>query len=746
MPRTRDRSPHPDSPAKRQKLSQKLSSQDPTHLFANDLFDHNNIARLNSDYHASQPFNYAVVEKLFQDDLLRNVKDECLSDLNFTEKETDIYKVNQTGDLASLNYLSANEISKLPNLLQLRNALYSKQFREFLQAVTGCGPLSGTKQDMSVNSYTRGCHLLNHDDVIGTRRVSYILYMPLPHYQLWQKDWGGALELYPVKLNEEGQPEPEAVPSKSIPPSWNQFIFFQVQPGQSFHSVEEVVVGGEGEDGRERLSISGWFHAPQEGEEGYSPEPTNPEVKSSREQLTSTSTSFSPYPDAEDGTPAGITDENLPLSDEHIAFLSEFLNPVYLTLRTMKALATRFVQESSLELHSFLNNELAAALEPRLRERDQRDGLGPNRAGRIPPHDAGVSPSTLPPFFQEAMASNTKGVSPPSTPALAGIAMPAAPVVPVPEASAYTIKGPPHKYRYTVLLPEDQIPDPSSSSTHGGSPSSTGTASAPPKKVIRAVTPRAHVYATTPRGDPSQLLRMLQDELFPSAAFRAWLGKVSRLVPMGHSVEARRFRPGLDYRLATYEEREARLDVVLGLTPGVLEEEDEADVESGSDAGSASGSDRGKKENRNLGGGGWIPEWGGWECYMAPHNEEDDPAVYRSSSQKKSPKTNGDTNGKVSSKPNSAANGDKPTNGMVVEDEEEDEPAPDSDDEAMDEEEDSTLLTVQPGFNRLLLVLRDERVMRFVKYVSAAAVGSRWDVCGEYEVGLVQEDGDHESD
>jgi hypothetical protein len=58
------------------------------------------------------------------------------------------------------------------------------------------------------------------------------------------------------------------------------------------------------------------------------------------------------------------------------------------------------------------------------------------------------------------------------------------------------------------------------------------------------------------------------------------------------------------------------------------------------------------------------------------------------------------------------------------------------------EEEDSTLLTVQPGYNRLLLVLRDERVMRFVKYVSAAAEGSRWDVCGEYEVGMLEEQDD----
>lgn len=120
----------------------------------------------------------------------------------------------------------------------------------------------------------------------GTRRVSYILYMPLPQIQGWQKGWGGALELYPVKRNSKGVDEPEPIPSKSISPSWNQFIFFEVQPGKSFHSVEEVVVG-EGEDGRERLSISGWFHAAQSGEEGYTPEPPETEGKSSLEQLVS---------------------------------------------------------------------------------------------------------------------------------------------------------------------------------------------------------------------------------------------------------------------------------------------------------------------------------------------------------------------------------------------------------------------------------------------------------------------------
>ncbi|KAF9034983.1 nuclear protein [Hymenopellis radicata] len=662
-----------------------------TAAFASEVLDHSNISKLHQQYLESNPFHYAIVEKLFQDDLLKSVKEECLSELSFTEKETDIYKVNQTGDLASLNYLSQSQISLLPNLLKLRDALYSPTFRAFLRAVTGCGPLSGTKQDMSVNSYTKGCHLLNHDDVIGTRRVSYILYMPLPHYQLWQKDWGGALELYPVKEGVDGNLEPEPFPAQIIPPSWNQFIFFEVQPGRSFHSVEEVVVGGEGEDGRERLSISGWFHSAQEGEDGYVPLDSTTELKSSREQLASTSTDFRPYTESPSASPmpdgvGPLFDQ--PLSDKYTEFLSEYLNPVYLQPRTMKALAARFVEESSLELHSFLTNDLAEALEPRLRDLDMRDGLGPDRAGRIPPHTSGLSSTSA-------------------------------------DSSAWTVQGPPHKWRYCTLVHPT------------------------PGRPATSITPlSAHP-------SPSEILRVLQDELFTSPAFRAWMAIVTRLLPLRHHVEARRFRPGLDYTLATSEESEARLDVVLGLTPTVLETEEE-------DHGRRGRAGRPQEPQPR----GWgTGTWGGWECYMAPHNEEDDPAVYRAGTYKKSAVLNGTndaahgdaTNGTSSGATTSASasSGDAPTNGnghaspshgadeqespdAIVEDgdenEEHAEPASDED------EEDSTLLTVQPGFNRLLLVLRDERVMRFVKYVSAAADGSRWDVCAEYEVGVIQEE------
>lgn len=107
--------------------------------------------------------------------------------------------------------------------------------------------------------------------------------MPIPPTEKWRPEWGGALELYPVKIGADGTEEPLTVPSNVIPPSWNQFVFFEVQPGHSFHSVEEVVVDDGGCD-RQRLSISGWFHKAQEGEEGYEGEEAE-KPKSSLEQL-----------------------------------------------------------------------------------------------------------------------------------------------------------------------------------------------------------------------------------------------------------------------------------------------------------------------------------------------------------------------------------------------------------------------------------------------------------------------------
>jgi hypothetical protein len=220
----------------------------------------------------------------------------------------------------------------------------------------------------------------------------------------------------------------------------------------------------------------------------------------------------------------------------------------------MQALSSRFVEESSLELHQFLNAPLSQALQPRLRELDAKDGLGPDRLLAIPSHTTGTV-SQAPTFsndhasyFNPRPLSNHHTKTPPTNSFSPN--------------SNWTIRGPPHKWRYCTLSPK-------------------------PQHKLEAVTPRsAHVSS-------DEIMRSLQDELFPSDAFRAWLAIVAGLVPVGWICEARRFRPGLDYTLATSEAIEARLDVVLGLTPEVFD---------------TKGS-RGHSKDTNWRGS----EWGGWE-------------------------------------------------------------------------------------------------------------------------------------
>lgn len=64
--------------------------------------------------------------------------------------------------------------------------------------------------------------------------------------------------------------------------------------------------------------------------------------------------------------------------------------------------------------------------------------------------------------------------------------------------------------------------------------------------------------------------------------------------------------------------------------------------------------------------------------------------------------------------------------------------------EGEEEEDDGPLLALEPGWNRLHLVLRDPGVLKFVKYVSSAAPGSRFDIGGEWDVGMIEEEEEEE--
>ena len=312
-----------------------------------------------------------MISNLIDPDLLRKVRAEIQQNLSFTPKETDIYKIHQSGDLANLDGLDDSSLRILPSLKRLRDALYSKDFREYLCKVTDSSFLSGKKTDMAINVYTPGCHLLCHDDVIGSRRVSYILYLTDPD-RPWKEEWGGALRLYPIEDIETDDKEtasmPRATHSESIPPVFNQLSFFAVQPGESFHDVEEVyAVDMNGEDSdkeRVRMAISGWYHIPQEGEEGYiSGEEGELAKQSSLAQLQGMGDKhdrpqpkITSYALEEEPKKDVVTSsqEDSPLSEQDLDFLLKYIAPTYLTPDTHDEISDLFQEECCLLLDSFL--------------------------------------------------------------------------------------------------------------------------------------------------------------------------------------------------------------------------------------------------------------------------------------------------------------------------------------------------------------------------------------------------------
>ncbi len=339
----------------------------------------NNLSMTSNFMLTAPSYRHGVIRNLISPTLLRSVRTE-IQNLSFTPKETDIYKIHQSGDLANLDGLDDSSLKLLPSLLTLRDAMYSSDFREYLSAITSSGPLSGKKTDMAINVYIPGCHLLCHDDVIGSRRVSYILYLTDPD-KPWKQEWGGALRLYPTQTYTEDDGGVTKVPSPdysvSIPPAFNQLSFFAVQPGESFHDVEEVYAEDEEKDeentdGRVRMAISGWYHIPQEGEDGY--------VEGLEERLAEKSSlmqlqgkgdkhelpkaNFEPYKKNSDsngniGLPTPSSQEDPALSEEDLNFLLKYIAPTYLTPDTLESVSSIFAEECSLCLDTFLSHKFS---------------------------------------------------------------------------------------------------------------------------------------------------------------------------------------------------------------------------------------------------------------------------------------------------------------------------------------------------------------------------------------------------
>ena len=74
-------------------------------LFNSKIWEKSFQDDLRQEIEDAKPYNWGTILDLISPGLLRDVRREIETQIHFTQKETDIYKVNQSGDLANLSGL-----------------------------------------------------------------------------------------------------------------------------------------------------------------------------------------------------------------------------------------------------------------------------------------------------------------------------------------------------------------------------------------------------------------------------------------------------------------------------------------------------------------------------------------------------------------------------------------------------------------------------------------------------------------
>ena len=335
---------------------------------------------LSACYRSAQPYRHGLISDLCVPGFLNKVLDEVKNNSKVTFKESDLFRVYQSIDLANLN--PGTDLAKsMPSLMSLRTALYSDQFRSFVEKAADLQPGTLTGQvDCAANCHTRGCHLLCHDDVIGTRKVSYIIYLTDPE-DAWSDEDGGRLELYESVEQEDGTKVPAPFPIKTILPSFNSLAYFVVTPGVSFHSVQEVFCD------KPRLSIQGWYHAEEAPEEIQNATLNRLKTTGTGEDTDGAFIAFASEPASKIVSEETCSSTPM-LSAEDKKFLSQFIDDTYLSDTSINEIRDCFEAESSVQLRHFMNESWEKKLKRATEEEDKKLGLG--RGNSSLKYDAGV--------------------------------------------------------------------------------------------------------------------------------------------------------------------------------------------------------------------------------------------------------------------------------------------------------------------------------------------------------------------
>ncbi|CAB1339382.1 unnamed protein product [Coregonus sp. 'balchen'] len=176
----------------------------------------------------------------------------------------------------------------------IRNFIQSESFTENLQREL---------LDLNFHEKSNDLYKFNQSDDLKKRKEPHITGL----------SDGGTLDLFST----DGHFQPHSV-VKSLVPSWNTLVLFEVSP-VSFHQVAEVL-----SEDKCRLSLSGWFHGPS--------------LERPRRHIEP------PFP----RSPHLPRDETL---------LLEWLNPLYLDVDYQSQVQQEFEDSSEIQLKNFLKEE-----------------------------------------------------------------------------------------------------------------------------------------------------------------------------------------------------------------------------------------------------------------------------------------------------------------------------------------------------------------------------------------------------
>ncbi|OMH82767.1 Prolyl 3-hydroxylase OGFOD1 [Zancudomyces culisetae] len=272
------------------------------------------------------PFHVGVLSNVFDPKFLRKLKKE-LKEIQWHRRLNDLYDFYQTDDLG---YMISGKYEKIK---QLYHGLCSEECITFMEQLTGT-ELQRGRIDLAAQQYEEGGFLLCHDDFVTgdkySRKIAFILYLV---DETWSERDGGALGLFskdkdncPVKV------------VRKISPKFNTLAFF-LTGESSYHEVQEVLRN----DGVARWSVTGWFY-------GINKKKTENDPMACDEFNKKYQTLSIPRP-----IEATVSSEN-----DALYAAENFINERYLKKDVIEKVLDKFIENSCIELHSFLKDDVYA--------------------------------------------------------------------------------------------------------------------------------------------------------------------------------------------------------------------------------------------------------------------------------------------------------------------------------------------------------------------------------------------------